>query len=516
MRSTRGFGAMACVAALAAVSPAWAQAPPAVVASRPGPAAAEGGGEHSAPSSVFDAAITKRELGFIPRFGVGDGFSLKLSGSARLRAEHRRWTLEDTLPVLPGHDHGTHTVHTTSGAAQSAHGPSDIENRDTSHFESRLRFGGELTFSDSWSATLQLQHQRRWSDDRDALDNEDQLDLYQGFVEFAPGADWAIRAGRFSVPSFGDGRIMSDNAWDGLGRALDGVSAIWHPEGAGLTLLLTNTGIDDPVRSSYDNDDDFWFGGLALELRQLKWLDVDFYAFGRYFDQAFAAEDPLDTERGRKLDVTLGTQWALKLGGVRLVGEIYGQFGQHGPDTVRAWASAERIEYTPWEGDFHGIPAPTLFFEHAFASGDQRHTDGVRNTFDPLFTNYHDHLGPFDKLGYRNVSALAVGWSQSMSLFWHRLAPVTFTFVARGSFLDSQNDAWYGADGTPILRDPTGDVASSTTLEGELSGWFTSTWLGGDLELSAGLAHWCPNNFAGDLNFHEHAYRFWVSTQVKF
>ncbi|MHC5021927.1 MAG: alginate export family protein [Planctomycetota bacterium] len=523
MRATWGV----VLTALLAAAPAYAQDAIVVASPATAPKAEPAPPDGREPTSVFAAAMTEREPGWIPRFGVGEGMSLKLSGAVRGRAEHRYWTLEDTLPLFPGHDHDEHQVHTSSGPAHSTHGLADIDNEDTTHFELRTRFGGELTISSQWSVTLQLQHARLWSNERDTLDNYDHLDLYQGFVAYTLPGDtgWAVKAGRFSVPSFGDERIMSPNEWDTRGRALDGVAATWNADGLGITLLATNTGIADPVRSTYDDDDDVWFGGVAFEMREWAWLDVEFYALGRYYDRQYLGEEhtphpphairPGD-DTGRRADVTLGTFVALKGGGVRLVGEVYGQLGRYGPDTVRAWASAERIEYTPWEGDWFGVPAPTLFFEHAFASGDKRTTDGVRNTFDPLFANYHDHLGPFDKLGYKNVNALAVGFSHSLGMFWERLRPITFTFVARGSFLASQNDAWYDAEGNAVLRDPTGDTASSRTLEGELSGWFTAEFLDGSLELSAGLAHWCPNNLLGDLNWEEHSYRFWFSTQVRF
>ena len=63
---------------------------------------------------------------------------------------------------------------------------------------------------------------------------------------------------------------------------------------------------------------------------------------------------------------------------------------------------------------------------------------------------------------------------------------------------------------------PLPTVDRSTTLEGELSGWFTAKVLDDALEFNAGLAHWCPNNLATDLDWHEHSFRFWFSTQVKF
>jgi hypothetical protein len=481
--------------------------------------------EQAEPGNSFGDTLRRPAPGFVPAFGIGEGIRLQLSGSILGRVEHKFWTLDDTLPLFPGHDRDEHEDHAGNSTGHAKHGPIDLEDADTTHFESRVRVAGDLILGPSWNVRLELQHSRLWSNNRNAVQNHDQLDLYQGYVELVPGADWAVRVGRFSVPSFGDERIMSGNEWDSLGRALDGVAATWKPDGAAVTLLAVNTGIEDPVRSSYEDDDDFWFGGMAVELRQLEWLDADFYAFGRYFDRSHLGEEhtphpphgirPGD-EVGRRTDVTLGSLLAIRGGGVRLVGEIYGQLGQHGPDTVRAWASAERIEYTPWDGDWHGIPAPTMFFEHAFASGDKRYTDGVRNTFDPLFANYHDHMGPFDAVGYRNINALAIGFSQSMALFWEKLRPITFHFVARGSFLASQNDAWYDAQGNEVLRDPTGDTASSRTLEGELSGWFTGRFHDGTLEFSAGLAHWCPNNLAADLDFHEHSYRFWFSTQVRF
>ena len=378
----------------------------------------------------------------------------------------------------------------------------------------RTRLFVEVGAHEAVSALVELQHARTWVNDRQALEDSDQLDLARAWIELRTpvSGEWSVRLGRFRVPAFGDERIMSTDPWDNVGRALDGVQVVWAPHDWRLVLLAANTSESAPLSWSPGYGNDYWFGGAALEMRTIKSLDVDFYAFARHFNRAFGSERATEPDTGRKVDVTLGLRAAWHAGPVRLTAEVYGQLGRQGPDTISAWAAAERIEWRVLDNGF----APTVFFEHAFASGDKRPTDGRINTFDPLFPDRHRHLGPSDYLGFRNTNSLEAGFSVGLGGLATALDGWTFTFVARDTFLASQNDAWYGADGEPVTPDPAGEPAGGRALDGELSGWIEGELADGAVSMSLGLAHWCPNTAARDLRLDLHSIRIWFSTEVRF
>jgi hypothetical protein len=378
----------------------------------------------------------------------------------------------------------------------------------------RLRVWAELHLGATAVTHLELQHAAVSSTDQFADPELDRVDLRQGYLALRPAA-WrgvTIRVGRFAVPTTGDGRVLSDDDFGDLGRALDGVQVAWERGPFRLRAMAVNVNEADPLPRRPGAGPDHWLAATIVEARAWPWLDLDWLHVERWFPRAFGSEDPGDRRTGPRVDATLGVRAKLRVGPLAVTGETYGQAGVQGPDRILAAATVERIEWRLFDAG----PAPVAFFEHAFASGDWRPTDGVRGTFDPLFPDTHAHLGPYDALGWRNVHALATGVSVSLAPLATALDDWRLTFVARGSFLDRRFDAWYGADGEARLIDPTGEGASSHTLEGELSGWVEGTLLEGRVAVSLGLAHWCPNNWLADLGFHEHGYRVWAQTAVRF
>src|SRR5438270_721834 len=80
-------------------------------------------------------------------------------------------------------------------------------------------------------------------------------------------------------------------------------------------------------------------------------------------------------------------------------GEAAAQFGSIGADTIRAWASHWTAGFT--FGDARGTPR--VFGEYNYASGDDNHHDGLRQTFDQLYATGHDKFGLADQVGWRNI-----------------------------------------------------------------------------------------------------------------
>lgn len=378
----------------------------------------------------------------------------------------------------------------------------------------RVRVWGALEFHRLATVHVEAQHAAVWSSDAHRFPEFDRVDLRQAHLEVRPPAlrGVTLRVGRFAVPTVGDGRLLSEDDFADVGRALDGMAARIERGPVRVTALVANVPEVVSLPDRPGEGPDHWLAAGIVEARPAGWLELDWVHAERWFPRDFASEDPADQRTGPRLDATLGGRAAVRVGPVRLTAEAYAQAGVVGPDPLLAAATAERVDWRVWDVAL----APTVFLEHAFASGDRNPTDGVRETFDPLFPDTHAHLGPYDAVGWRNINALATGLTVSLAPLARALADWRLTFVARGSFLHRRADAWYGADGQPRLVDSTGSAASSHTLEGELSGWVEGTLFEGRAAVSLGLAHWCPNNWLDDLGYELHGYRVWAQTSVRF
>ncbi len=396
---------------------------------------------------------------------------------------------------------------------RESHGPVSFRNRDSTTLLVRTRVFAETDPRAIVSGRLEFQ--RSASQDTHAGGStEERTDLSQAWVGIrAPFArDLSLRFGRLAVPRFGDERILSDDDWSNLGRAMDGAHLAWAPRGIRLHALATRLSRTDPLPALGEPTDGYWFGGAVAEARALAWLDADVYALGRSYDSdRFEGETAGDGRTGGKWDATVGARLALRAGPLALTAEVYGQEGRDGPDEVRAWASAEKISWRVLDIAF----APTVFLEHTYASGDSRPGDGRIGTFDPLLPNTHDHHGPFDAVGWRDVNTFRAGLVLSLGGFLKTLEGVKLRLEGRGSFLASRRDAWYGTDSQPVLRDSGKETDTSRTLEGELDAWLEGDLVPGRLTVSAGLAHWCPNNFISDLGRGEHGYRTWLGVGLR-
>lgn len=365
------------------------------------------------------------------------------------------------------------------------------------------------------SARVGIQWSRAEGTGLGAPEDPDRVDTREAFVEWRSGGTRGLRIalGRFPVPAFGDERILGDDEWSNRGRVLDGARVTYGPGPVRLHVLATRASATDPV-PPLAAPSAYAFGGVVAEIRALPWLDLDGYALGRAFQgRDFAGDDATGAGHGRKDDVTLGLRAALRVGPLGVTADLYGQAGRQGGDDVRAWATAQRIAWRVWQAAI----TPTLWFEHTYASGDARPGDGRIGTFDPLFADAHSHHGPYDAVGWRNVQTFRAGGTFALGGKAPDADGVRVHLEGRGSFLASQRDAWYGADGRPVLRDDTGHTASSRTLEGELDAYADATLANGTIEVQVGLAHWCPNNLIRDLlpaDFH--GYRIWTGIGVRF
>ncbi len=338
---------------------------------------------------------------------------------------------------------------------------------DNDRVEQRTRLGFDARVTEDVRVFVQLQDSRVWGDELSVVAETNQVDLHQGFVDLENvlGAPVTVRAGRMEL-SYGDQRMISPLNWSNVGRAWDGVRIWWKGDTFQLDGLVTN--IREEVGGV--TDDDHMFGGVYFTYTGVEKHAVDAYILFRHFsDGSFVAED--------------GTSGDLEdwYAGVRLKGAACGfdysfegvyEFGDRSADDVEAFGLAATFGYT-----FDCECAPRLGLEWTYGTGDEDPADGERGTFDPPFPFGHSYQGFLDIFSWKNCHDFAFRFSVKPHADWQ------ITLDVHGFLLDEEKDAWYGAAGTPIRRDITGDAGSFLGTEVDLAAKWSvrpnvSLWFG--------------------------------------
>jgi len=301
---------------------------------------------------------------------------------------------------------------------------------------------------------------------------------------------FALRAGRQDL-NFEDGRLLGTSYWRNASKGYDAVEAVTNwtritaTAFAGSPVLAADNGLTPHAAGNN-------LYGLDAKLKTLA-------PGGLVEPVLFWRLTPNQkTEEGSAANLDE------KIAGLRLAGAIHNSWDYDTEGAVETGrVGADKIRARGWLGiagyTFDRLPYRTrLFAEYDYASGDRNPHDGVRNTFDPLYPNVHDHLGLADQFAWENLKAVRAGVRVWLRRNW-------IVAGAWGDYrLADPHDGFYSPLGPLIARDPTGRSGAHIGEEYDAQ---TSYRLSRDWELGAGVGRILPGEFLLRAN-HPAAYTY--------
>lgn len=315
---------------------------------------------------------------------------------------------------------------------------------------SRIRLNLTLSLYDDLDIFVQPQDSRTFGEESSLSSNEKNLDLHQGYVEARNlgGVPITLKAGRQEL-QYGDGRLVSVLDWNNVARAWDGVKIRFAPKDGWIDAFYTI------VKEGNGAEDDQDFFGLYGSYTGIADHELDLCLLRRRF-----ADNPVTDESGRKgdfKDTTFGLRVKGRSGAASYSLEGAWQTGSYSTDDVSAWAVAANLGIAismEWK--------PSVILEYTFASGDDDPADGDRGTFDAPYPFGHAYQGYADVFSWKN------GHSLSLKLSVKPEDAVSIHADGHLFRLDEERDAWYGASGSAIRRDTTGDADRNVGSEIDL------------------------------------------------
>lgn len=393
---------------------------------------------------------------------------LRLSGHLRVRGESR--TLSDYR--APG----------TFGrpAAEDADDGEDFVLQ-------RAWISLDFQFHEHLRGVVSIMDSRQWGDQTVGADASETY-LREAFVEVQELFDQplTIKLGRGLVPALGDQRLFSAlDPWANVPRIWDGVQVTYAPKGWWVTGFASNLREANVQTPRGDEHDDFWLTGLYASCRLIEKHELDAYFVWRNLsDDIFANQ--AGTRTGDREDYTAGARLKGETGPLGYSGEAVLQWGSQAGERVQAFAAAAKSWFTQKLDEDSKL---RLGVEYAFASGDQDPTDGVVETFDPIFPFGHFYHGHMDLMLWRNMHAVSAQ-AAVFPLPW-----VSLHLDGHVFWLDERADAWYGV-GRTQRRDPTGDAGSHVGTE--LDAYVQVRLLENRLFLWTGYSHFWTGELVRD------------------
>lgn len=351
---------------------------------------------------------------------------------------------------------------------------------------SRLRLGFDLQWLRAVRTYVQFQDSRVFgssfgdADFKGSNPYHDDMDIRQAYLDVEPVRGIEFQVGRQQI-AFADHRIFGPGSWGNTGRY------VWD---AGR-LRLHNAYVDSHTFAGrfIIRDPDRWpnkhaSGPTAFaNYTMLKFLPFDldlFYVLKRDGDQGFEGESGTGDLASHSFGLRVDGDWK----GWDFDATAVGQLGRWGADDIRAYGIATRIGYAfslPWR--------PHLMAEFVNGSGDANPGDGVRGTFDGVFSGADTVL-----YGWMNLFF----WSNTREYRLELVLTPARGLDLRGEYhyftLDEKRDAWYSPGGAE-RRDESGMSGRELGHEVDLTFHYRPRWW---FELRGGWAFFVPGEFFRD------------------
>ncbi len=314
----------------------------------------------------------------------------------------------------------------------------------------RTRINVDARVADNVRVFAELQDSRYLGEEGSVTADTAGVDLHQGFAEIEKifGSNFTARLGRTEL-SLWNQRLVSPLDWHMVGRAWDG-------------LLVSGTQGDFDIAGGWHvvRDDMAPTPAATANTDHLEWAAATFK--GLKDQQLGAAFFWLEAASGGLSMGTATLHGEGKCDGFDWSADAAWQSGLNGALKIEAYALAATAGYT-----FDGDLKPRVSAEWTFGSGD---SDGAANgkfeTFNPLYSFGHYYQGFMDLFSWKNGTDMALraeikpadGWSTELAF--------------HGFWLDTTNDAWYGATGG-VIRPASAGASDQLGYEMDLSAKYT-------------------------------------------
>ena len=348
----------------------------------------------------------------------------------------------------------------------------------------RLRLTAAIPLPARLHVVAQLQDARPLSADprRRPVAAANDLDLRQGYVEMRRSASWTVRGGRQEL-TFGEQRLIGSGEWFNVGRTFDGVrmtfsSARMAVTAFGASVVRVRAGEFDRFQS------DERLAGAVATVHPAQGLTIEPYLLWRTTGRATGERG----DAGRARIYTPGARFVTAHGPLDAVAEVTLERGRAASTPLAAAAGAYRGGWTVAR-----LPLrPRIGAEFSHASGDRDGGDGRVGTFDQFYPTNHAKYGLTDRVGWRNMRDTAV---------FLDLSPrrgVAVKASAHRLWLATVADAWYGAGGATVVRNPAATSRALGTDVGVAATWAVSS----HLALGAGMSQMQPGGFLRQWGVH--------------
>ena len=252
------------------------------------------------------------------------------------------------------------------------------------------------------ASKVRLVTQGQWYGRRGGVDEREDLDLYQAYIEWNDILDSpvSIRAGRQELV-YGSTFFLGANdfynglTWDGLKLTL-APGADFTVDAVGVTMATLNPG-----------DPDIYLAGVYATWRAAEGHALEGYFFYNAGFYPFSHGEVTLPSDGHRW-FTLGARVAGRAHGLDYELEPLVQWGSvpspdgRGSDDVRAWGGHAELGYT-----FPLAWKPRLFGAYAWGSGDAKPFDGTYREFHGTVFNDHPVVGDMSVVA--DLSGVAVG-----------------------------------------------------------------------------------------------------------
>jgi hypothetical protein len=238
-----------------------------------------------------------------------------------------------------------------------------------------------------------------------AANTYDPFDLREGFVEVGkPESNgFDVKFGRQEV-SLGSERLVGPGEFKNAGGPFDAVRSFYKMDGVKLEFFAGSYMAVDPNRFDTHIPGEHLYYTYEYFTKLIPKASVEPYYLLR-------TQMHDKDERGNVGNSTLST------GGLRVIGllparvdysgEIARQWGPYVRDHVSAMAGSYTLGWTVTPAKWK--PRASIEFDHA--SGDSAQKDGLRQTFDSLYSGHGAYTyGLCDQMGWRNMRSVRAGF----------------------------------------------------------------------------------------------------------